>query len=355
MFHLFKTAYLHYDYKFDGIGYKFIMASPLVGDGVGLPMGGPDKNDILYPVTHSFESLLNDHFNGKIDKFWEKLYNADNKIICYLLPEDLNKLQIQYWKSIFANANINDIYFLHKTWIESIRLRSYINTTARDYRNYETRQKLKILPFNEFKNIYDSVLVSNFLKNGIDFSKLSFEYLLADYFYNGSSSSMKSELLKRVKIISIDNFRDELEQLKFEILFGFLDVNKLDETIKPEIGTLEEQIKNTKLKWTVDENFNTDPKYIKENYNYLDFVDQFDKINDKIYSIWSNEEYMKVLTELIVHEKWEELLMKDIERNYGCTYTWKFFKEKSNQVLSTYIYQKIRENKTQDLSPFRLD
>lgn len=355
MFHLFKTAYLEYDYKFDSIGYKFVMASPLVGDGIALPMSGPLEKDILYPVTHSFESLLNDNFNGKIDKFWEKLYMSENKIICYLLPEDLNKLQIQYWKSIFSNSTINDVYFLHKTWIESIRLRSYINTTARDYRNYETRQKLKILSFDEFKNVYESTQISNFLKNGIDFSKISFEYLLADYFYNGSSSSMKTELLNRVKIISVDNFRDELEQLKLEIIFGFLDVNKLYDTIKPEVGTLEEQMKNSKLSWALDDNFNTDPKYMRENYNYLDFIEQFNKINDKVYSIRSEEDYMKVLTESTIFEKWEELLMEDIKRNYGCIYTWKFFKEKGNQVLATYIYQKIRENKTQDLSPFRLD
>jgi hypothetical protein len=87
----------------------------------------------------------------------------------------------------------------------------------------------------------------------------------------------------------------------------------------------------------------------------LDFIEQFNKINDKVYSIRSEEDYMKVLTESTIFEKWEELLMEDIKRNYGCIYTWKFFKEKGNQVLATYIYQKIRENKTQDLSPFRLD
>lgn len=352
MFHLFKTVYLEYDYKFDGLGYNFIMASPLVGAGIGLPMGGPEEDNILYPVVNSFQDLLDKKFNGKIEKFWEKLYTHDNKLICYLLPEDFNRLQIQYWKSIFKNSDINDIYFLHKTWIESVRLRSYINTTAIDYRNYETRQKLNILSFDEFKTIYDSVPVSNYLINGIDISKVSFEYLLADFLYNGSSSAIKNELLNRVKLISLENWRDELEQLKLEIMFGFLDIDQVDKTLNLEVGNVENQLKNSsKLKWMCDEKFSTDIQYIKANYNYLDLVDQW----KRIYEIWGGNEDMKEISDLIMAEKWEELLDRDIKRNFGCLYTFELFREKSNQIFATYCYKMKRQDKTNVLAGFKLD
>lgn len=352
MFHLFKTAYLEFDYLFDGLGYKFIMGSPMVGDGIGLPMGGPQANDILYPVTNSFEELIKIYFDNKIEKFWEKLYNFDNKIICYLRPDDVIKLQIQYWKSIFRFANVNDIYLLHKSWIESVRLRSFISTTAHDHRQFYTRQWIKILTFDDFKKLYDETEICNFLKNDIQLEKLSFEYLLADFLYNGSSSKMKEEMLNRVKLITLDNWRDEIEQLKLETIFGFLDINQVDSQIKPEIGTIENQLKNSKtLKWMVDDNFDSDPSYIKSHYNYLDFVEQW----RRIYEIWGGTEDMREINDLIIEEKWETLLYRDIDRNFGCLFTFELFKDKSNQIFGTYLYQKKRENKTDDLYPYKLD
>lgn len=349
MFHLFKTAYLEFDYKFESIGYKFIMASHSVTQ--GLPMGFPESTNELYKTTSCLDNLISDEFGGNIENFWESLYNREEKVIVYLTKDDLFKLQIQYLKSVLSNSSVEDIYLIHKSFIESMRVRSYISTTARDSRNNYTRQLLDIPSFEEFYALCDTIPVSSFLKNEVDKKTLSFEYLLGDFLYRGNSSPYKEELLKRVKLITWDNWADELEQLRLESIFGFLDMEILEDGLSIDIGEIESTIKSSpKLAWIFDENFKADPDYIREHHDYT----YFDDIFARVYAVWNGQEDMAELNEMIMNEQYEELLQRDIDRGFGCLYTFELFKEKSNQVLAAYLYRKKRNGQTSDLKSFKL-
>lgn len=348
MFHLFKRAYLEFDYKLDTIGYKFIMASSAFES---LPMGAHLSDVCLLPLSQDFETMLSTHFENDVDKFWLYMYEKDHKVIAYFDERVVEKLLIQFIKSIFQYSNEQSTYLLYKSIVESVRVRSRIQTTAPDQRSFLIRKTFKIKSFDDFKLIYDAQPVSNFLRNVINKSDISFEYLLPDYFCNGNSSLYKDEVLARVRLISIDNWRDEIEQLKLETIFGFLDMDQVDSNLQMSIGNIEEQlIQSNMLKWMVDDNFSADPQYIKDNYNYLDFVEQW----RRVYEIWGGTEDMREVNDLIMAENWELLLERDIQRNFGCLYTFELFREKSNQVFATFCYRMKRQNNLDALAPFKL-
>ncbi len=346
MFHLFKRAYLEFDYKFDSVGYKFITATDIFSN---YPM---QMESCLLPNENTFDLLLEKNFNNDIDQFWQYMYAADHKFIGYFKTDVVEKLLIQYFKSIFQFASDQDIYLMYKSVVESARVRSYIQTTAPDMRHQTLRDTFVIKSFEDFKVIHDAQPVSNFLRNVINKKDISFEYLLPDYLYYGDQSLVKEEILDRVRLISIDNWRDEIEQLRLETLFGFLDVDAIDPTMNIEVGAIEEQLKNSQfLKWMTDEEFSADPAYIRAHYNYLDLVEQW----RRMYEIWGTSEDMREVNDLIMAEDWEALLHRDINRNFGCLFTFELFREKSNQVFATYCYRKKRNNQIADLSPFKLN
>lgn len=348
MFHLFKRSYLEFDYKMDSLGYDFLIASEYFGN---LPMNAYAEK-CLKPTAPSFEELIQTSFDNDTEKFWKFMYNSENKLICYTKTETVEKLMIQFFKSVFKHATPLNVFLLYQTMVESARVRSYIQTTAPDGRNKFLRETFEIKTYREFKEIYDAQPISNFLKEGIDKKDLSFEFLLPDYFYNGHSSLYKEEILKRVKLISIDLWKDELEQLRLETIFGFLDMDRIDPAMELEVGNIERKLNESELlKWMVDENFSADPTYIKANYNYLNLVDQW----KKMYDIWETPEDMREINDLIMAENWEALLERDINRNFGCLFTFELFREKSNQVFSSYCYRKKRNNLTDELAPFRLN
>jgi hypothetical protein len=348
MFHLFKRAYLEFDYKMDSLGYDFLVATSYFGN---FPMTAYAEK-CLKPTSPSFEELLESSFENDIEKFWEFMYSSDNKIICYTRTDTIEKLMIQFFKSIFKHANSSDIFLLYQTMVESARVRSYIQTTAPDGRNKFLRDTFKLKTYEEFVELYNEQPISNFLRNDINKKDISFEFLLPDYFYNGTSSLFKDEILKRVKLISIDLWKDELEQLRLETIFGFLDMDRIDNNMNMQIGNIEIELNESELlKWMVDENFSADPSYIKRNYDYLKLVDQW----DKMYDIWETKEDMKEVNDLIMAENWEALLERDINRNFGCLFTFELFREKSNQVFSSYCYRKKRNNLVSDLAPFRIN
>jgi len=75
----------------------------------------------------------------------------------------------------------------------------------------------------------------------------------------------------------------------------------------------------------------------------------------QIYAMYSGEEKMDDLNELVNNDEYEKLLWRDIDRGFGCTYTGEMFKEKSNHVFATYCYNIARSNDTSALASYRLD
>lgn len=348
MFHLFKRSYLEFDYKMDSLGYDFMVASEYFGN---LPMQSYAEKCVK-PTAPDLKTLLENSFDNDIEKFWEFMYTSPNKIICYTRTDIVETLMIQFYKSIFKYATDKDIYLVYQSMVESARVRSHIQTTAPDGRHKTLRDIFKIKSFNEFKRIYDTQPVSNFLRNVVNKKDLSFEFLLPDYFCNNETSLFKNEILNRVKLISIDLWQDEIEQLKLETIFGFLDMDRIDPTLKFEVGNIESELEKSELlKWMTDENFSADPAYIRQHYDYLKLVDQW----QKMYEIWETPEDMREINDMIMAEDWEGLLNRDIARNFGCLFTFELFREKANQVFATYCYRKKRNNLSTELAPFRFN
>lgn len=356
MFHLFKRAYLEFDYKLDNVGYNFVIATDLFH---GLPMGGSVAPTCVLPAASAFDNFLTHNFQGDVENFWQFMYSADRKIIGYFKTQVVEQLLIQYIKSVFEFGNVQDHYLLYTSIVESVRVRSHIQATAPDLRNKMTRELFLLKSFEQFKTLYDAQPVSNFLRNVINKQTVSFEYLLPDYLLHGDKSLVRDEILKRVKYISIDNWRDEIEQLRLETMFGFLDMSALDPSSNFEVGNVEAQLQASKtLRWMVDENFSADPEYITSNYDYADMVDQWHALE----RFWIVNrpgsdtviEDMFEVNKLIMAQEWETLLHRDINRGFGCLYTFELYREKSNQIFSVYCYRKKRQNTVEDLAPFRL-
>lgn len=346
MFHLFNSVYIDFDFCFEPIGKDFILASDIFGN---MPMVTVQNNE-TYKSQPSFEKLIEESFSGNKETLWKDLIARSKKVILYVKPEKLYELQIEFLKSVFKYAECKDLYKIHLSFIESIRLRSYYEMRDIDARKQIILNRIHPLSYAQFEEIYNNTEVSKTLQR-LDKTSLSFEYLLADYIYN-SSTKYKHALLSKIEVMTWDNWLDELEQLKYEIIFGSLDLNRLDSSLNFEIGNIEEQLSNSDvLKWVVDRNFTHNRKYIKSTYDYK----MFNPLWENIYAMYSGEEKMDDLNELINTDQYEEILWRDINRGFGCLFTGEMFKGRSNHVFATHCYKIARSENKDELAPFRLD
>jgi len=352
MFHIANKIYLEYDYKFHQ-QYPYIVASerwskhPIT----------ISKSPLVSQVS-SFEELLLNNYNNDIENFWTDLLNREGKIVVFLDPQTVTKLQFQYWKSIFQDSiTLENLHLLHTSWIESMRLTGYFDLVGtwdpgtESWTRSNAYTELPIPTLQESQSLYNSTTVSPTLRN-MNKTTLSLEYLLADYLYN-PNTIYKQVLMEKIKKFTWDNWMDELMHLRYEVLTGNLDLTSIDRNLNISVGNIEQQLSTSNiLKWVVDPAFNRDNvEYIRSTYDHQ----IFNPCWDKTYELWSGgDENMAELNDLINTDQYEELLNRDIARGFGCSYTAKTFYTKSNLVFSTYCYQKKREGKTEDLSNFAL-
>ena len=305
----------------------------------------------------NFEALINDNYDGDVENFWIDLVGKTSKLIVYLDSDTITNLQIQYWKSIFAvEPTPEDIHFLHNSYVESARLAAYNNIVGNWDATGDTWTQKSILNTVHFKTLEEITVLCEANKaspalQGMDISTVGIEYLLADYFAD-NTSKYKSVLLDRVKFLTWDNWLDELEHLKYEILSGTIDAGKLDPAISTTVGNTEAELaKSSILSWTVDPLFNEDIDYIRATYDHTIFVPCWQRLADQ----WGVPyDDMDELNDMINADDYEGLLLRDIDRNYGSSYTRTRFMNKANQVLATWVYDRVRKELTEDLVKFKL-
>lgn len=346
MFHLFNSVYLDFDFNFQPDGKDFILASDIFGN---KPMVTVQNNE-AYKSQPTFDDLVNEVFSGNKEELWKDLIARQKKVIMYVNVDQLFALQLEYLKSIFKYAECADLYKVHVSFVESSRLQSYFVNRKADVRKTVILNSLVPLSYEKFEELYNATAVSKTLQR-VDKTSLSFEYLLADYIVN-KETKYKTALLSKVEVITWDNWFDELEQLRHEILFGSLDLKKLDPSLDFSIGTIEETLaKSETLKWTVDKDFAYNRRYIRSTYDH----NMFTPLWAKIYDMYSAKEDMTELSNLINDNQYEKLLNKDIDRGFGCIYTGELFRERSNHVFATYCYTIARSEDKSPLAAFRLD
>jgi len=351
MFHIANRVYLEYDYKFHQ-QYPYIVASSRWKDH---PIT-ISKSELIAQVP-SFQELLSERYNNNIETFWSSLLSETRKLIVFVDPETMAKLQFQYWKSIFKDdIKAEDLHKLHASWIESNRLSSYYSLIGSWDRGTNSWSKsnafteLAIPTLADSTKLFNETVASNTIKS-MNKSSISFEYLMAEFFHN-NASNYKQELLKRIEFLTWDNWLDELEHLKYEIISGNIDAGKLDTSLRMSIGNIESELaKSDLLKWTVDPAFTNDAEYIKANYDPQIFVNCYIKLAE----VWQHDyDDMSQLSRLINEKQYEELLNRDVNRNYGCSYTRTRFFAKSNHVFATWCYDLKRKGQTSQLAPFVL-
>lgn len=351
MFHIANKIYLEYDHKFHQ-QYPYIVASnrwsthPIT----------VSKSQLVSQVT-SFDELIAEKYDNSIENFWTALLEEDRKIVVFVDPETMVKLQFQYWKSIFKdNVTAEDLHKLHASWIESNRLVGYYSLVGQwdpgtsSWTKPNALTELPLPTLEQSTAIFNSTSSSAVLE-AMDKTSVSIEYLIADFFHN-SATSYKSELLNRLRALTWDNWFDELEHLKYEIISGNIDAGKLDTTLNITIGNIESELaKSNLLSWTVDPSFTNNINYIRENYDPQVFVNCYIKLAE----VWEHQyDDMVELSTLINTDQYEELLNRDIARNYGCSYTRTRFFSKANHVFATWCYDLKRKGLTSQLAPFSL-
>jgi hypothetical protein len=352
MFHITEKIYLEYDYS---INQKrpYMVASSQWGT---RPM--VTINDVAAPQhADSFTTLINNQYAGDRENFWRDIISREGNFVVFLDADTLTALQIQYWASIFSDSlTVADMHKLHTSWVESRHLESRVNrigswdNTTQTWSRPNAYTDLKFLTIAEIQTLIDENPASAVLM-AMDKNKVSFEYLLADYSVD-AASPYKTELMQRIKFLTWDNWLDELEHLKYEILSGAVDAGKLDPSLSITLGNIESELaRSNLLKWTIDPSFGTNVDYIRSTYDPAVFMACYTKLAE----VWKHQyDDMVELSNLINADQYEQLLERDVARNYGCSYTRTRFLSKSNQVFATYCYIKLRENATNDLAPFML-
>jgi hypothetical protein len=351
MFHIANRIYLDYDYNFNHENEYIVASNRWSTHPITV------SKSVLVSQVSSFDELLKKDYEDDVENFWAAMLARTNKVVIFLDAETLTKLQFQYWKSIFKNGvTAAALHKLHASWVESNRLSAQYqmvgnwDPTINAWSRPNVLSELPVPTLAESTAIFNSTVASDTIKS-MDKKGVSIEYLLADFFYN-KNTEYKNTLMQKIKLITWDNWLDELEHLKYEILSGSLDANKLDTSLNITIGNIESELaKSDLLKWTVDPMFNQDVEYIRETYDPQIFIDCYTKLAE----IWQHQyDDMAELSELINGDQYETLLERDIARNYGSSYTRTRFYSKANHVFVTWCYELVRQNRTSDLAQFAL-
>lgn len=352
MIHVFKSVYLEHDFLFTG-KYDFMSASGLQCDNEYLP-------GATTPSQHSesLDDLLLEHFDNDIENLWEHLFTYDKKIILFLQSDDLLRLMIQFTKSILKNPTPEAVYFLYKTRLESRRLAENFRDSTLRFNRVQFKNII-VKTREEFDVIYNAISPSQFLIDSVDTSQVSFELLLANFIYDRQNKH-RQVLLNKLDVISWENWTVELESLKLELIYGLLDNHNLNEAVSGKLSIpqfdislpLEAQLKAVpELQWLVDpEWYVGNPNYIRNNYD----PELFSNLYDAVYSMWDSGEDMSEICSLVVENKPEELLDRDIARKHSCIFTASNYRDKMNYLLCTYIYECERSGNQSDLSIFEL-
>lgn len=363
MFHITKRVYIDTDFRATQ-HYHFIIASsrwhkhPIT-----------TANQFLDSQHDDFDALLEAEYGGELEHFWQALLLEERKLMIYLEPQVILRLQIQYWKSIFPEITDEALYRLHASYVEAMRLRAYAGGLAQwdpgsncSRVNDGVLLEQTLLTPQEFKTLADTITPSAVLQ-AMDRTQVGFEYLLAgNYAAGGTDAEVKTELLERVKYISWDNWTEELYHLRLEILSAGQDIAKLDPSVRLKRGSIEAAIRHSKLlSWTLDPQLDQGAQYIRDTYDYAIFLTLFDRVaylsgdisQENVVQV-ENAFLMKEVADLLYSDDYAGLLERDIARGFRVSYCTDRFLAKTNYVFATWVYEMIRQNQGEQLRPYRL-
>lgn len=351
MFHIANKFYLGYDYAFTNV-YPFLVASSEWGDRnfVNIDLSAP-----LSALT--FDALLAAEFDNDREVFWTQMLAKDSKFIAYLDPDTITSLQVQYWRSIFANIPVADIHRLHNAWVDTCKLANvrrpigtydtgtstWSRANAINSLDYKTLEEITVIYNN---NPASSVLVA------LDKNKVSFEYLLADYYYS-NTSNYSTEFLNRVELVTWKNWHDEIDHLRYELLSSGIDISFADSSLTPTPGSLITAIEGSSaLGWILNPQFG-DLDYFKANYDHTKAMAAYQAFADA-QDIDYEVNPLTALGTNILAGNWTQILSDDIAKGTGSIFSRELFSNKMSTVFVSWVYQMVRAETTANLSGYQL-
>lgn len=363
MVHLFYKVYLKHESQYDSNHDSYMLFCEKKDHPLKKIL---DIGDVQVPA---FEEEFAEKFSSDYEKFWLFLIQkTKERFDFYVDSELLHKFLIQFWKSIFKNANANEIYKLHSFYILDSRLKSFLqNDFAFGFRS-ELQRNVSFLSYEQFEVIYNEMPTVNVLKHA-DKSAFSFEYLMANYFSNPESQYAKA-FKEKVYRLAWKSWVNDTEILKAEILNAFYDIKKLIPSIDIDLSKPQQVeqylLTNPYLSWMLDKDFNeNNPDYIRRNYNKNIFIE----LHKNMHTSWgaSSETVNKISeekffiddqimqTDLLFDEKYDEYLQKNIDKGFGCIFINDHLRHKSNQIFASYIYEQVRNKQLENLKGYELE
>lgn len=351
MFHIANKFYLEYDYAFTNT-YPYLVASSTWGSRnlVNVDLSAPIQ-------AETFDEMLANNFDSDKEAFWTAMIAKDNKFVAYLDPETLTALQVQYWRSIFDNVSVEDVHRLHNAWVDSKKLTNMFapigayDASTSAWTRSNAINSLDYKTLDEITTIYNANAASTVLSN-LDKNKVSFEYLLADYSFD-NASPYATKFLERTGYIAWDNWLDEINHLRYELVSLGLDINAIDSGISAAPGSLISQIEaSTSLSWILDPQFE-DLDYFKANYDQDKAMSAYETYATESGIDWETNQLRTLSTNILAGD-FATVLSNDIAQGTGSMFTKERFAEKMNTVFVSWVYQMVRAGTTANLSGYQL-
>lgn len=362
MFHLFNRIYLEHE-KWYSSKYEYLF---LFQSGGKHPLSR--TVDFPFEEIPTFQHYLDDHCSGSEETFWQELINKPRKkkFVLYVDSELYFQFQLQYWKSIFENLSVKDAYELHKFYYLDRHLKKYLFHDRGDVTHSDFEEN-SFLNFSEFADRFDKVPVIEALAL-MHKGNVSFEYLLGDYYFD-KKSKYAAAFQTKLKNLCWKIWFDDIEILRSEIINAFYDIKKVIPTAQfslDDVISVDQFIRSEPcLSWILDKNFNEDNiDYIKDTYSqdvFIEFPKKFRQAWDlrisstdpKILEKITIQDY-HLPTEQLFEGKYIEILEDNIQKNFGCRFVDETLRNKANQLLPCFVYDKVRSGKTEELKFLKL-
>lgn len=316
----------------------------------------------------NFQTILDEKHAGSEQTFWVNTLNhaKQSKFVIFVDAALYLKFQAQYWKSIFEELSTEDAYRLHKLYYVDKKLKKFLHTDRADAKAYEINDN-PLLSFEDYSKIYNEApLIDAFVQ--LNKGDISFEYLLGNYFFD-KKSPYASAFKTKLKKLCWKIWFNDMEILRSELINSFYDIKKVIPSIQlniEDIASVEKVLTlEPSLRWMQDPDFHEgNIDYVRDNYDpsllenlATSFRDSWDlKILSDDLDILNKIKIQDHIlpTRKVFEEKYLELLEENIQKNFGCRFVDEFLRDKSNQLLPGFIYDKVRTSQVDQLSFLKL-
>lgn len=343
MFHLFGRTYLDHDVFYNT---KYM---PVVLSSVEKPHPISEKLGEKFGTILPFDQIIAQDFNGSLERFWSSMIQdvRSKKTVIFADSECYHQLLIQYWKSIFKNADLSFLHDLYQTHIADNDLKTVMNIERADnYKKLRPGELPRITP-EEFETLYIKSPVIECL-NYKSKEEVSFEYLLAEFSLE-PSGELAPAFLQKLKLLCWRTWLSDVFSLRNDFLGSYFHFDK-DLEVKSYLE------KNPLTTWFLDPNFHENNiDYICKKYTPAPFVALSHLINPgEAKGNGNTWDSFITVTEALFQGKYQELLQADIENRKGCTFIRDHLLNESNQLLASKIYEDIRLKNIKNLTKFKL-